>query len=179
LSLPNKKFPADEKARNRAINEYYNEWKNRIDKAYGNIESLQQLFKVIGIGQTFKAIYCHIGILRNCWLIYSGESQPNVRVVEYFIKKISKNTVSVDKIEIENPNNIQSIKPKIISIYENAEKYHLNQEDIISDFTGGTKVMSAAIVVSCIPKNRHIEYVEQSTNEIIEVEVHAEDVVGQ
>ncbi|TFH39197.1 MAG: hypothetical protein E4G94_11285 [ANME-2 cluster archaeon] len=179
LSLPNKKFPEEEKSRNKAINEYYDEWKNRIDKAYDNFEALQELFEVIGIGQTFKAIYCHSGKLRNCWLIYSNESHPNVRVVKYFTKKNTKKTVSVYPIEIKNPNNIQSIKPEIMSIYRNAEKYYLNQEDIISDFTGGTKVMSAAVVVSCIPQNRHIEYVEQSTNEIIEVEIHAEDLINQ
>lgn len=132
--------------------------------------------KLDGIGQTIRAIDCHVGGpdgLRYCWLIHSNDpsSKRNLELIKYFISKISDNKIRVQPICITDPNNINSIKEKISEIYTDLPD-GIEAKDIIADITAGNKPMTAAMIIACLRSDRKLEYMEQSVkHDLIEISV--------
>jgi len=148
--------------------QWFKECKNKIDEGAktGNIDDI---LKIIGIGQTFKAIFFHLKALTHCWFIYTENSDINVEIVKYFFKKFSN--IEPDFVPLENPNDCKLIKEKIDGIYTKLPD-GLKIVDIISDITAGTKSMTAGMIISCLPSDHKIEYVEQSKRKaLIEIEI--------
>lgn len=128
-----------------------------------------------GIGQTIRAIDCHVGGLdglRYCWLLHSKDpgSINNLELLKYFISKSSENKIKINPICINDPNDITTIKEKISEIYTNLPD-GIEAKDIIADITAGNKPMTAAMIISCLRGDRKLEYMEQSGYNLIEITV--------
>lgn len=146
-----------------------NEPKDRIKEIIDS-NDLTEIYKIRGIGQTLRAVKHHIGELKVCWLLCTGDVKDSLEMVEYFIKTDSKKTVKVVKIEIIDSYHIEEISKKIKSVYlEGVKKYGLNETDVIADLTGGTSIMSCAMVLACLPVRRDMEYVLQKSYDLIEI----------
>ena len=155
------------------INEAKEEITNKINsvKDLNDVEGLNKLYELRGIGQTFRAIIHHLKELEVCWLLYTEDSVEGKEVVEHFIKKFGSGIVNSIPILIENPNNIKSIFKTINEIYvKGLEEVNLHETEVIADITGGTTPMSSAIILACTSSDRNIEYVEQDTNALIKAE---------
>lgn len=155
------------------IDEDKEELINKINsiESLNDVEGLNKLYELRGIGQTFRAIIHHLRELEVCWLLYTEGSMESKEVVGHFIKKFGSRTVKSIPIIIENPNDIKSIYKVINEIYvKGLEEVNLHETEVIADITGGTRPISSAIILACTSSDRNIEYVEQDTNALIKVE---------
>lgn len=143
------------------------ECKNKINRYP---ENKKEILCLSGIGQTFRAILHHDEKLTHIWLIYTKKSKLNLQIIDYFLKNVIKRKLTIIPIEIENENDVVHVKAKIDAIYKNLPK-DFEVKDVIADITSGTKIMTSAMFLSCLPADRNIEYVEQNNNELIEVSI--------
>jgi hypothetical protein len=154
---------------------------NKIKKLVKNPEDadgLRELYKVRGVGQTFRAIKHHLGRLKVCWLLCTDEVKEGTEVVEYFINEFGHGTVTVETVHLDSPNKIESVNSAIKEIYVNKVKKHrLEEKEVIADVTGGTAIMSSAITLACIPDTRDMEYVEQKTYTLMKINENIMKVV--
>lgn len=139
---------------------------------------LRELYRVRGVGQTFRAIKHHLGRLKVCWLLCTDEVKEGKEVVEYFINEFGHGTVKVETVHLDTPNKIESVNNAIKEIYVNkVKKYRLEEKEVIADVTGGTAIMSSAITLACIPDTRDMEYVEQKTYTLMKINENIMKVV--
>jgi len=138
---------------------------------------LNKLYTERGIGQTFRAIKHHCGELEKCWLLYSKDVEDNKDVLDKYIIKVSKKTVDVDFIELTDHTKVECISKIINTIYtEIINEPDLDETDVIADMTGGTAIMSCAMVLSCLDQQRDLEYVEQDTKTLIEIKENVSEI---
>lgn len=129
----------------------------KIDDKVG----LEALFKIKGVGQTFKALIHHRKTLRACWLLHTKESEEGKDVVVHFIDRFCPG-VTPKPIRLENHNDIKSIFNEIKKIYANElGLFNLEETDVIADVTGGTAGISCAITSACSSFGIDMEYIEQ------------------
>jgi hypothetical protein len=155
------------------INENEGDLINLINKVKDTkgIEGVAELYEIRGVGQTFRAIAHHLGVLEFCWLLFTEQSKEAKDVVVYFIKEFASGTVKQIPVPIDDPFNIKSTYKVVSEIYgKGLGEVNLRETEVIADITGGTAPMSAAIILVCASSDRAIEYVEQDTNALIKVE---------
>ncbi|GBO52144.1 hypothetical protein APA_5234 [Pseudanabaena sp. lw0831] len=128
-------------------------------------------------------------IYQYCWLICTEKSvdeaellvarlaqegclmTTNIFFGDYVIKNENAPDVSllVPEQFVDDPNYIQRL---IQSIYVDAESKGISESKIIADYTGGTKSMTAGMVIACASQNRYLEYIIQSDScPIMEVDI--------
>ncbi len=84
--------------------------------------------------------------LEYVWLI---PSQASIHVAEAFREKF-EDQLKMVMCDISNEFTVQSTYEMVKSIYEHKiQEYQLLPEEVISDFTGGTRPMSAGMVLAC------------------------------
>jgi hypothetical protein len=149
---------------------WFEECKKKID-TFEETKNAADILTIQGIGQTFKAVFHHLGGLEQCWLLYTDRSHNNIDILNYFFKRVLNNSINIEFIKIDNPNDCKHIKEKVDNIYKNLPK-GMQVSDIIADITAGNKPMTAGMIIACLPIDRKIEYVEQSEKAaLIEIEV--------
>lgn len=141
-------------------------------------EGLKEVYKIRGIGQTCRAIRHHLGELDACWLLCTKEVKESEELIKYFTEKISKKTVEIKSIELIEPSKIGDTFKQINEIYiEEIMKVNLKEDEIIADLTGGTVITSCAMVLACVPIKRDMEYVLQSTYDLIKINENLSEIV--
>lgn len=141
-------------------------------------EGLKTLYEVRGIGQTIRAIRYHLGELEACWLLCTRETKESEELINYFIRKFSKKTVDIQSIELINSSKIGDTFKQINEIYiEKIKGVGLKEGEVIADLTGGTAVTSCAMVLACVPIKRDMEYVLQSTYDLIKIKENISEIV--
>lgn len=141
------------------------------------------------------------GDLRQCWLICGGseallrtEKMVQELVVEHGIPRSlfhfgesyrfadpenSRQPLTlVPSLELANdPNHIRKL---VDGIYEDALRmYQLEESEIVADYTGGTKSMTAGLILACAMPHRRLQYIlsqydEQNcpvNSQVMEVEI--------
>ena len=147
-------------------------------KIYVIDKGLYKIFKIRGIGQTFRAIKHHCGALEKCWMLCSGDVEVSKELVKHFTNKFSKKTVQVEPITLIKLNNIEEIYKKIDHIYrEMIKKNGFDETDMIADLTGGTVIISCAMIFACLSPQRDMEYVEQKTYNLIKIKENVSEIV--
>ena len=151
--------------------------KDRIKEIIDSNE-LTEIYKIRGIGQTLRAIKHHLGKLKVCWLLCTGDVDDGLEMVGYFIETNSKKTIDVKIIKITDPYCIEEIFKKINTAYaKGVKEYDLDETDVIADLTGGTSVMSCAMVLSCLSIRRDMEYVRQNSYDLFEIKENVSEIV--
>jgi len=98
-------------------------------------------------------------VLRHCWLLASGSA--SLKVVEQTIEKLKSEGFSEDLFETVYMSGDDADKP--IEVYNAVEKIYknlpagFNESDIIADYTGGTKSMTAGLVLACASPGRKLQ----------------------
>ena len=138
-------------------------------------KGLDALFKIKGVGQTFKALIHHRKTLRACWLLHTKAkgSVEGKDVVVHFIDRFCPG-VTPKPIRLENHNDIKSIFNEIKRIYANQlGLFNLEETDVIADVTGGTAGISCAITSACSSFGIDMEYIEQGEKgNLIKLQLH-------
>lgn len=123
-------------------------------------------------GPLWIAIEAHSPLLKHVWLVStSGENGSygechvaKTLIMQFFSMKDSANKLSVhyDGYAIENGHDIDKVVPVINLIYwRDAPSLFVPVEEMISDFTGGTKSMTAGMILATLDENRKIQYLRQ------------------
>jgi hypothetical protein len=158
-----------EPPRERKKEDWYKECVEKINKAK-NENNINDVLELRTIGQTIKAINHHMGELKYFWMLYSDASGINKDIIEYFFKEITKNSITPIPVKIDDPTKIELIKEKIDTIYKKIPA-DIKIKDVICDITAGNKIMTAAMIISCLKPDCNIEYIEQNKNVLIEVDI--------
>jgi hypothetical protein len=162
------------------IREPKEEIRRKIDsvKDISDNDNLEKVYKVVGIGQTCRAIRHHLGELDACWLLCTKEAKESEELIKYFTKKLSKKTVEIKSIELTDPSKIGDTFKQINKIYmKEITNVDLREDEVIADLTGGTVITSCAMVLACVPIKRDMEYVLQSTYDLIKINENISEIV--
>lgn len=121
------------------------------------------------------------GNLEHCWIICGGEkSLESARAmigdlpdtvlsidkpdIEYVLadKSVSRRKLRVSLRNLEPPetDNPNATFRLVNSIYEEAERTGIPSEDVIADYTGGTKSMTAGMVLACANPDRLLAFMK-------------------
>jgi hypothetical protein len=112
------------------------------------------------------AMNFHSPALEHCWLITSPEPlkpppEPSQsawkNASELKAKYHGKVKTYVKVIDPEDP---QSIFQAVEQVYAQAKHLDLSSKEIVADFTGGTKMMTAGMVLACTPDDRDVQYMK-------------------
>jgi hypothetical protein len=101
------------------------------------------------------AISYHKIMLEHVWLIATPKSQPTAAQV---ITENDGSAVRFSLISLQEEWDIIKAKETINKIY-NEQLDGLTEEDIIADFTGGTKPMTVGMIFACLAPTRALQYV--------------------
>lgn len=87
-------------------------------------------------------------------------SKESAQKLSEIIKSLEYNPQNYEKVETENAEDmLKCYKVLRYKIPEILSKYELTKEDILIDYTGGTKTMSAALVLASIDISSEFSYV--------------------
>jgi CRISPR-associated protein (Cas_Cas02710) len=125
------------------------------------------------------------GKLQHCWMIWGGER--SLRVSEQLIEELEQQgiprgifhfgygitiadptdqgmlSLTPDEQEVQDPNYIRRL---VEGIYQQAQVlYGLDETEIIADYTGGTKSMTAGVVLACTKPTRRSQYLMSEYDE--------------
>ncbi len=120
-----------------------------------------------------------VGNLKHCWLICGGqESLDSARQalgqmgfacfdttkLNYEIKDV-ENPKRILKVSLRNINSTDINNPHktfrlVNKIFEEAAKEEIAESDIIADYTGGTKSMTAGLILACTSPNRKLQFMK-------------------
>ena len=67
-------------------------------------------------------------------------------------------TLLISDGEVDNPNHSRKL---VEGIYANARNCGLDEAEIIADYTGGTKGMTAGLILACTKPERSLQYISQ------------------
>ena len=108
----------------------------------------------------------HLPALEHCWLITSTEPKtpPDPSFLSAWknagllkAKYQDRARVHINVIDPEDP---QSIFQSVEQVYAEAKSFGLHSKDVVADFTGGTKMMTAGMVLACTPADRDVQYMK-------------------
>jgi hypothetical protein len=150
----------------------------------------ETLYSEWSIGQLFKAIYHHKGLLKHVWPLTTGDSEPFRECIEEFVKKYMPGVKVCKNSELchldSNPKQsefemIEMTKAKLSKIYsaENLNTLNLKRSDIIVDVTGGTKPISIGLTFGALDSATDIQYVEQKNYGVIPLAITPEIVMDK
>jgi hypothetical protein len=115
-----------------------------------------------------NAVKAHLSTLEHCWVI-CGPDRPNQRptsrenaaAIKERYGAARQPPVSFYLREVRDEDNPQQTYHLVRSIYEEAKAFGLAENDIIADYTGGTKSMTAGMVLACsTSEDRDTEYMK-------------------
>jgi hypothetical protein len=116
------------------------------------------------------------GKLKHCWIICTDSSLAPVNAMvdrlndtgglQFYhgtyneLKDDFGNQMSllVPQDDIDDPNYFQKL---VDAIYQDANSKGLQNNEIVADYTGGTKSMTAGMVIACIDSSRQLQYYSQ------------------
>lgn len=152
-----------------------------LEKLVEGSERLTLPLNASPIGSILKAMEHHRRLLRHCWVIASEDSEP------YFKSLCKAREKFFPHVTLHEPERITDVYGKVDEVYNATHRIFdrcgpdTNNEfaarDIITDVTGGTKIMSIAVAMACLDVDRKIEYIEQrNRKEFYEIEVTWEKI---
>lgn len=84
------------------------------------------------------------------------------------IQRQTNYSLQINNSVTDDPNHMRQL---VDYIYADAYRKDLLDSDIIADYTGGTKSMTAGIVLACTHPDRRLQYISQQSNEVMEVTI--------
>lgn len=115
-----------------------------------------------------NAVKAHLAALEHCWVI-SGPARPGQKPTSYDNAKslteryqnAKEAPIQFHLKDLEDEDNPQQSYYLVRSIYEEARAFGLSERDVIADYTGGTKSMTAGMVLACsTSEERDTEYMK-------------------
>lgn len=117
-----------------------------------------------GISSARRAIEYHLskGTLEKCWILTGGreskESAQNM-VGEFVQNGVRPDLFEYVELRGEEVDNPDIVCERVESIFENLPE-GWSESDVAADYTGGTKSMTAGIVLACAKPGRHLQFMK-------------------
>lgn len=114
-----------------------------------------------------NAIKAHLGNLQHCWIIDGPDipgAKPTSRenadqIIQTY--RALKPTVAFYIKELDDEHNPERAFHLVQAIYHEALAHGLAEHDIVADYTGGTKSMTAGMVLACsASEDRNAQYMK-------------------
>lgn len=102
-----------------------------------------------------KALEYHGDQLERVWLIASDDAED---MAEQIKQEFESAQCRIKVIPLGNPFEPLHTKQAIELIY-NSQLEGLTEADVVADFTGGTKPMSAGMIFACLSPQRRLQYI--------------------
>lgn len=102
-----------------------------------------------------KAIQFHSEKLERIWLLATKDAAVLANELQAEFATVKCN---VTIIPLDDPWNLPAVKTIVEKIYRE-QLGGLAEEEVIADFTGGTKPMTVGMIFACLSPSRHLEYV--------------------
>jgi hypothetical protein len=126
-----------------------------------------------GIGSAESAIRYHWrglrdeltdGVLQECWIITAGPRSHDsaVELVSRLIQAgMRPEMFHYARLSAEDADNPEAVHREVDRIYRDARSiYGLEEEEIIGDYTGGTKSMTSGLVLACASPRRSLQFMK-------------------
>lgn len=118
-----------------------------------------------GISSAEAAIRYHLsaGALEHCRLVTGGPGSETSaasliqKLVGEGVPMARFHPLPLDPADADNP---EAVYRRINQIYEEAEEAGLREDEIIGDYTGGTKSMTAGMILACTAPRRHLQFMD-------------------
>jgi CRISPR-associated protein (Cas_Cas02710) len=134
---------------------------------------------------TEASIRYHLKTLEHCWIVATERALPEVnRIIQ---KLIGEGLITQQRAEaifhygpnhtlklVERPyqpiefllsdrdsDNPNQVRKLINAIYADAREKGLTESEIITDYTGGTKSLTAGVILACATPSRRLQYISQ------------------
>lgn len=113
-----------------------------------------------GISSAEDAIKYHYEKLEICWLVTGGEESK--KSADDMIKKLGYSEKLFNFIEIspQDANDPYKVYKKIEDKIYNKLPEGIKESDIIGDYTGGTKSMTAGLMLACLSPSRNFQFIK-------------------
>jgi hypothetical protein len=111
-----------------------------------------------------EAIKVHLPSLERCWLIVgpgegAGSPKENAERIVATYGGWNGRQIHFEIRNLQNPDNPAEVYYLVNSIYTESRAYGLRESDLIADYTGGTKSMTAGMVLACATReDRDVQY---------------------
>ncbi len=107
----------------------------------------------------YEAAVYHLPSLKHLWLITSLTGKPTA---DWVREQLSARGVVVhEPIVINDMWHVDAIKVKIEEARREAiEAFKIPEEEVICDFTGMQKPVTAGMILACAPKGRRLQYLQ-------------------
>lgn len=118
-----------------------------------------------------SAIKVHLAALEHCWIV-SGPDHPthrptsseNARTIAARYEHAKEAGVTFHLKSVPDGDNPQASYHIIRSIFEEAKAFGVSARDLIADYTGGTKSMTAGMILACsLSDERDAQYMKATT----------------
>lgn len=115
-----------------------------------------------------NAVKAHLAALEHCWVIV-GPARPgqqrtshdNAQALSDKYQTAKDTPIQFHLKEVADEDNPQQSYHLVRAIYEEARAVGLSERDLIADYTGGTKSMTAGMVLACsTSEERDTEYMK-------------------
>ena len=117
-----------------------------------------------GLSGCICAVDYHKSMLTHVWLVHSADegSVENAGKIEEHCRGLglAAGAVKVNRRVIENVFSIEMAKAHIDFVRQEAHGYGIRDRDLICDFTGMNKPVSAGVVLACVRPEHRLQYME-------------------
>lgn len=112
----------------------------------------------------YEAAVYHLPDLKHLWLITSLSGKPTA---DWVREQLSARGVVVhEPVVIDNTWHVDAIKLKIEEARREAvEAFNVPEKEVICDFTGMQKPVTAGMILACAPKGRRMQYLHGKYDE--------------
>jgi hypothetical protein len=118
-----------------------------------------------GIASAERAIGYHQdqGSLEHCWLVTGGPASERsaAGLIDALVGKgfpLNRiHSVALSEADSDNP---EAVYRRIDALYDEAATLGLREDDVIGDYTGGTKSMTAGMILACAGPLRHLQFMK-------------------
>jgi len=142
----------------------------RIRVTTASVQPRRGLIVLVSVGPpptaAEEAIRAHLERLEYCWLIVGpgegeGSPQENAKRIIREYSQYKGRQIHFKQEELNNPDNPEAVYYLVQRIYTEARDYGLSEADLIADYTGGTKSMTAGMVLACATReDRDMQYMK-------------------
>jgi hypothetical protein len=126
----------------------------------------------------FYAIAYHYQKLEHLWIVVTEQTKGDeLSLFREICRRLNANAkFQIHELELRNPDDLPSIQQVVNAAYKQAESLGLPENEVTTDITSGSSLMSAGSVLACVRSQRRVQYLNQTTYELQEVPVGVENV---
>lgn len=117
-----------------------------------------------------RAAVYHSQSLRYIWIIVSKEAENFFTVFDVLLKKLFPE-VKCYKLELEDANDVTAIQAVVNKAYQDAKNLGLSEDQVTTDITGGSAIMSVGGALACVRSRRRLQYLRQDNFQFIAIPV--------